>query len=329
VTYFLTGATGFVGGTLARRLREAGHVVRAVVRDPARAANLTAIGVELHRGDVTDKDTMRAPMTGVDGVFHVAGWYKIGQRDERAAVGVNVDGTRHVLELMRDLSVPKGVYTSTLAVNSDTRGRVVDESYRFAGRHLSLYDRTKADAHRVAERFIAAGLPLVIVQPGLIYGPGDSSSIGTLMRQFLQRKIPALPIGSAYCWAHVADEAAGHILAMDRGQPGRHYFLAGPAHTMIEAIDMASTITGIPAPRVHIPRGVFAVTSGLVGLIDRWVSLPPQYTSEGLRVAGGVTYLGNSVRARNELGWRARPLRDGLVETLRYEMHQLGMKPTF
>ena len=122
MTYFLTGATGFVGGALARQLRDAGHDVRAVVRNPASAAALAAVGVSIHAGDITEKDSMRAPMTGVDGVFHVAGWYKLGIRDRAAAVAINIDGTRNVLELMRELNIPKGVYTSTLAVNSDTGG---------------------------------------------------------------------------------------------------------------------------------------------------------------------------------------------------------------
>ena len=325
--YFLTGATGFVGGALARHLRTAGHSVRALVRDPSRAGDLAAAGVELHPGDITDKASMRRPMTGVDGVFHVAGWYKVGVRDRATAVGINIDGTRHVLELMRELAVPKGVYTSTLAVNSDTRGRVVDEDFEFRGRHMSIYDETKAQAHRVAKQFAAEGLPLVIVQPGLIYGPGDTSSIGTLFRRYLQRKLPVIPAESAFSWAHVDDEAKGHMLAMERGKPGRNYFLAGPVHTIVDALAIAQTITGIPAPRIHAPRGVMQATAAFVGLFDQWVALPPEYTAEGLRVAGGVTYLGTADRAERELGWHRRPLREGLETTLRHEMQSLGMHP--
>ncbi len=323
---FLTGATGFVGGVLARQLRSAGHDVRALVRTPAKAQHLAAIGVTLHAGDITDKASMRAPMTGVDGVFHVAGWYKVGLRDRAAAIGINIDGTRNVLELMRELKIPKGVYTSTLAVNSDTRGQVVDETYRFSGRHISVYDWTKAEAHRIAESFMADGLPLVIVQPGAIYGPGDTSSLRTLFVRYLQRKLPVVPARSAFCWAHVDDEASGHRLAMEKGQPGRNYFLAGPAHTIIDALAVAESITGVPAPRLHAPRAVLQATARFVGLFDRWVTLPPEYTSEGLRVAGGVTYLGSGARAQHELGWRVRPLRDGLAETLRHEMRLLGLK---
>src|SRR5574341_388676 len=166
--YFLTGATGFLGNALAQQLRAAGHEVHASIRNPKKANDLQSLGVKLFTGDVTNKESMRAAMTGVDGVFHVAGWYKIGTRDKSDGEKVNVQGTRKVLELMQELRIPKGVYTSTLAVNSDTHGRLADESYHFSGKHLSEYDRTKAAAHEIAKDFIAKGLPLVIVMPGLI-----------------------------------------------------------------------------------------------------------------------------------------------------------------
>ena len=101
--YFVTGATGFVGGVLAKKLREAGHEVNASVRSPEKAKELHAIGVNLFKGDVTEKESMRAAMTGVDGVYHVAGWYKVGTRDKSGGVQVNINGTRNVLELMQEL----------------------------------------------------------------------------------------------------------------------------------------------------------------------------------------------------------------------------------
>ncbi|HYN06737.1 MAG TPA: NAD-dependent epimerase/dehydratase family protein [Vicinamibacterales bacterium] len=327
MTLLLTGATGFVGGVLARQLIAAGHTVRAVVRTPGKARDLQTIGVDVHQGDVTEKGSMRRPMTGVDGVYHVAGWYKIGGRDKDEAVRINVDGTRHVLELAEELRVPRVVYTSTLAVNSDTHGRVVDESYRFTGRHLTVYDRTKAEAHHVAESFIARGVPVVIVQPGLIYGPGDTSSVRTTFLQFLQRKLPLVPKGTAFAWAHVEDIARAHMLAMEQGQAGRNYFICGPVHTLEEALDMAQEITGIPAPRIRVGPGVMRTMSAAMAIVENVLPLPASYTSEGLRVVAGVTYIGNNARARGELGWRPRPLRDGLVETLRHEMQLLGMSP--
>src|SRR6266699_3425579 len=110
--YLVTGATGFVGGAVTRQLLDAGHDVRAVVRAPDQAKDLKAAGAQLFRGDVTAKESMRGAMDGVDGVFHIAGWYKVGVRDKRPGEAINVQGTRNVLELMGELKVPRGVYTS-------------------------------------------------------------------------------------------------------------------------------------------------------------------------------------------------------------------------
>jgi hypothetical protein len=142
--YFLTGATGFLGGVLARQLRGAGYDVNAVIRSPEKASELRSLGVTLFKGDVTDKESMREAMQGTDGVFHVAGWYKIGAKDKSPGEKVNVQGTRNILELMQELRIPKGVYTSTLAINSDTHGELKTETYHFTGKHISEYDRTKA-----------------------------------------------------------------------------------------------------------------------------------------------------------------------------------------
>ncbi len=327
--YFLTGATGFLGGAVARALRAEGHTVRALVRNPAAAAPLAAVGVELHPGDITDKKSMRAPMAGADGVFHIAGWYKVGVRDRAAAVAINIDGTRNVLELMSELGIRKGVYTSTLAVNSDTHGAVVDESFRFDGRHVSLYDWSKHEAHKIADGFIAQGLPLVIVQPGLIYGPGDTSGVRTMLIQYLERKMPAVPAGAAYCWAHVDDEARGHVLAMEKGNAGRNYFLAGPVYTIVEALEIAQSFTGIPVPKVRLSPAVLKGAAALMTLPAAILPLPIAMMPESLRVLAGVTYLGNATRAREELGWTTRALRDGLMDTLRHEMQLLGMTPKF
>jgi nucleoside-diphosphate-sugar epimerase len=324
--YFLTGATGFVGGVLAQKLRQQGHAVIAIVRTPAKAANLAKIGVELQQGDITDKESMRAAMGGVDGVFHVAGWYKIGTPDKQEGQRINVDGTRNVLELMQELAIPKGVYTSTLAVNSDTQGVEVDERYHFTGRHLSVYDQTKADAHKVAEQFIAQGLPLVIVQPGLIYGPGDAGPSHDAFVQLLQRKLPLLPQKTAYSWAHVADVVDAHIAAMAKGKAGENYFICGPTHTLIDGMRLVAQISGIPAPKLTAPPSLLSAMSAMMSVIEPFVALPPTYTAEYLRVSAGVTYIGQNGKARRELGFNPRSLDVGLRETISLEMQALGMK---
>jgi nucleoside-diphosphate-sugar epimerase len=310
IKYFLTGATGFIGREIASQLRAAGHDVRALVRDPARGERLKRIGVELHRGDVTERASLRSPMEGVDGVFHVAGWYKVGVKDRSPAQAINVQGTQNVLETMKELAIRKGVYTSTLAVFSDTRGRMVDETYRHSGPWLSVYDRTKWQAHyEVAEPMMRKGLPLVIVQPGAVYGPGDTSILHDLVVQYLRGKLKRVPKVTAFCFATVQDTARGHLLAMDKGRPGESYIIAGPSHTLVDALGIAERATGVPAPRSHPPAGLVR----FLALLSR---------SEQLRVAT-ATYLGSNAKAVRELGFHPIPLEEGLPPYLRYEQEQL------
>src|SRR3989475_12662141 len=103
---------------------------------------------------------------------------------------------------------------------------------------------------------IRAGLPLVIVQPGVNYGPGDTSEIRPFFVRYLQRKLPALPKRTAYCWSHVDDTARGNLLAMEKGSVGAAYILAGGPHTLIDAFSLAERTTGIPAPRFHALTGL-------------------------------------------------------------------------
>jgi nucleoside-diphosphate-sugar epimerase len=315
--YFITGATGFIGGRLARQLAGAGHTLTALVRDPARAKDLAALGVVLAPGDLSDKHSLYLGMEGADGVFHVAGWYHLGRRSASACERVNVEGTRNVLEVMKDLGIRKGVYTSTLAVFSDTHGRLPDETYRFDGPHLSAYDRTKWQAHYcVAEPLIQAGLPLVIVMPGVVYGPGDPSSIGQTFAAYLRRRLPLVPSETAFCWAHVEDVAAGHALAMAKGRAGESYIIAGAPYELEAVIALAEQITGVPGPDFHSPPGMMRMLARVMGVVERVVPVPEAYTADGLRSSAGVTYLGDNSKAKRELDYRPRPIEVGLRETL-------------
>jgi len=322
--YFVTGATGFLGSELTKQLIGRGHRVVALLRDPASAGILKPLGVELHQGDITDRDSLRGPMAGVDGLYHCAAWYKVGVPAQDAE-RVNVDGTRNVLEVMRDLGIPKGVYTSTVAVFSDTKGAMPDERYRYEGPHLSAYDRTKWRAHyEVALPMIAQGLPLVVVQPGVIYGPGDTSGLHTALVSLLRKRLPFTPRRTAFCWTHVEDAARGHILAMERGTPGETYILTGPRHTFEEAFDLMARIARVPRPLLHPGPRTMRALAALMGLVQRAVDLPPVLTPEALRVSAGVTYLGSSEKAVRDLGFTTRPLQEGMEQTIEYELRELA-----
>jgi nucleoside-diphosphate-sugar epimerase len=322
--YFVTGATGFIGGEIVKQLIGRGHKVVALVRSPERATMLKALGVEMHAGDITDRETLKAPMTGVDGVFHVAGWYKVGIK-EPLADQVNVDGTRNVLQIMRALDIPRGVYTSTVAVFSDTKGALPDETYHYEGPHLSNYDRTKWIAHyRVAVPKIEEGLPLSIVMPGLVYGPGDTSGMRTALVDLLRRRLPMTPAKTAFCWGHIEDTARGHILAMEKGKPGETYIIAGTRHTFEYAFDLAAAIAKVRPPVFHPGPHAMRAMAAAMGVVGRAVNLPPGFTPEALRVLAGTTYLGSNEKAVRELGFSARPIEEGMAQTLEHELRLLG-----
>jgi nucleoside-diphosphate-sugar epimerase len=324
--YFVTGATGFLGGELVKQLIGRGHHVTALVRSQDKASLLKVLGVELHTGDITDRDCLRAPMQNIDGVFHVAAWYKIGTHDDPdKAHSVNVEGTRNVLDLARELGIRRVVYTSTVGVFGDTHGHVVNEAYYSHGPFLTQYDRTKWIAHyEVALPMVRAGLPLVIAMPGTIYGPGDTSGIHTTLVQLLRGRLHTTPRGVKFAWGYVADVARGLILAMDNGRAGESYLLTGPVHSFEDAFAMAARIAGRRAPFFHPRPFVMRGLASLATSFERWdIQLP--VAAETLRLMAGTTWIGSSEKAEKELGFSARPLEEGLRHTIEHELRQLGM----
>lgn len=324
--YLVTGATGFLGGELVKQLIGRGHLVTAFVRSPEKAALLGSLGVQLQVGDITDRASLRPAMEGVDGVFHTAAWYRIGApRDAHLGELINVEGTRHVLETARDLDIPRVVYTSTVGVFGDTHGQLVDETYYAEGPFLTAYDRTKWTAHyQVAVPMARAGLPLMIVMPGAIYGPGDRSGLHTTLRQLLRGRLFATPRGVSFCWGYVEDVARGLRQAMDTGRPGESYLLTGPVHTFEEAYDLAAQLAGRRKPFLHPRPFTMRAAAALTALLERW-NVQPRVASETLRLMAGTTWIGSSAKAEKELGWSARPLDEGLRHTIEHELRQLGM----
>ena len=324
--YLVTGATGFLGSELAKQLVGRGHQAVALVRSPEKASLLKALGVPLHVGDISDRESLRQPMTGVDGVFHTAAWYRIGIKDSRhIAERTNVEGTRNVLEVARQLSIPRVVYTSTVGVFGDTRGRMVDESYYSHGPFLTEYDRTKWVAHyEVAVPMMAAGLPLIIAMPGLVYGPGDTSAVRTTLTQLLRGRLFITPKGVTFAWGYIEDIARGLRQAMDVGTIGQSYILAGPPHTFQDAFAMAAKIAGRRQPPLHPPPMLMRGAAKMAGFVERWNFQFP-YPAETLRLMAGTTWLGSSAKAEKELGFTTRPLEEGLRHTVEHELRQLGM----
>jgi nucleoside-diphosphate-sugar epimerase len=297
---FVTGASGFVGARLAHKLAQRGLEVRCLVRDPDRAPSLRVDDVRLVHGDITDKESMRQAMKGVEAVFHVAGWYELGVRDVRRMHAINVDGARNTLELAAELGVPKILHTSSVAVFGNTHGKMVDETYR-------------APKEALQKR----GAPVIIVQPGLITGPGDRSPHIQVLNMFLGRWPVMLGARSGMTLAHVDDIAEGHVLAMQTGRAGETYVLAGEAITYKQLFEMCEQLTGIPAAKLWLPGWAAGALSAPVRLLEA-VGIQGAFPSEGLAALNDYTYWATAQKAQQQLGWKRRPLDETLREVLAY-----------
>jgi nucleoside-diphosphate-sugar epimerase len=319
VRLFVTGGTGFIGGRLVRKLRERGDEVVALVRSPDKALELERLGVELVKGDLTDVDAIRRGVEGADGAFHGAAIYKVGipksQREDMYET--NVRGTERVLDAAIQAGVPKIVYVSTVNVFGNTRGEVVDEGYQRPGNDfLSYYDETKYESHQVAFDRIAKGAPIVVVQPGGVYGPGDHSEIGNMIDQASNGKLFAYMFPeTGFNLVHVDDVADGTILAFDRGEVGQSYVLGGEISTMRTLVDKASEIAGRKPPKRDLPVGVLKAVAPAGPVIGKIMGFPPNF-KELISVSNGVTYWAKDDKARERLGYAPRDLDTGLRQTM-------------
>ncbi len=316
---FVTGGTGFIGRVVVRKLLARGYRVTALARSESGAAGLRDMGAAVVRGDVTDRESMRAGMNGCDVVFHIAAVYDFSPAGMAQSEAVNVGGTENVLGLAFELGVPRIIYTSTVAVFGDTRGELPDETYYAGGPFLTEYDRTKWLAHyEVAEALIAQGAPIIIVLPGGVYGPGDTSWLADMMRLYHRGLLPILPgPESVITFAYVDDVAEGHILAAEKGRLGECYILAGPAVPIGEMVDFWAQLTGKRPPVARIPARAARRLAPLAGRAQSALSLPQAFSGELMRTMG-ASYAARSDKARVELGWRPRPIQAGMLETFEW-----------
>jgi nucleoside-diphosphate-sugar epimerase len=289
------------------------------VRDPAKAGALTDAGVELLEGDLTSLDAIERGVQGADAVVHGAAVYKVGipagERD--GMFDANVRGTARVLDAAIEANVPRIVYVSSVVAFGDTAGDTVTEEHvRPHRRFSSFYEETKVLAHEIADERIARGAPIVMVQPGGVYGPGDHSQLGEMIHQAATGKLKLKMLPHAgYLMAYVDDVAAGILLAVDRGEPGESYVLGGECVTMGDLVDRAAAVAGRKGPKATMPTPLIKASAPFGRIVGPMMGFPPNLR-ELIRSSDGVTYYAHDTKAREQLGYSSRPLDQGLRETI-------------
>jgi nucleoside-diphosphate-sugar epimerase len=337
---FVTGATGFIGTRLVQALTDRGERVRALSRRAtpevppgfgfSDGGPLARPGVELVRGDITDRESLLRGMEGCDRVFHLAAYAKNWAPDPAVYDRMNVEGMHNVFDAAEKHGVRRVVWTSTqLTFGPTPRGQTTDEETpRVTDRFLTDYERTKTLAERQAIQRAGKGLPLVIVNPGRVYGPGlltEGNSVSLLIDQYDRGLVPILlnrgvNVGN---WVLVDDVVQGHLLAMEKGRVGQRYMLGGENASLRQFFRTLDQVSG----RRHFQVPTFALSAlGFAWFQKKradWFGIYPQITPGWVRTF--ITeWSHSSQKAERELGYRPTPLAEGLRIT--YEWLQCVRK---
>jgi dihydroflavonol-4-reductase len=314
---FLTGASGFVGTAVARRLIEEGLSVRALVRRTSNRANLSGLDLDIVEGDIRDAGLLDKAVSGARYVFHVAADYRLWAPDPQEIIATNTNGTRAVMSAALKAGAERVIYTSSVATLRLTGdGSPSDETMPLDEAHaIGAYKKSKVLAERLVERMIAEeALPAVIVNPSTPIGPRDvrPTPTGRIVVEAASGRMPAY-VDTGLNLVHVDDVANGHVAALKRGRIGERYILGGQDMTLGEMLAVIARLAGRKPPSITLPRQLIYPIAYGAEAMARITGREPFATVDGLRMAKYKMFF-SAAKAERELGYRARPAADALAE---------------
>ncbi len=315
----VTGASGFVGSAVVKALVEAGYSVRVLVRRTSPRINLANLNLEIAEGDVCDPASVAQAMLGARFLFHLAADYRLWAREPDALMHTNREGTRILMEAALTAGVERVIYTSsvaTIALPHD--GGPADETMRHSESSvIGAYKHSKVAAERLVEAMIERhSLPAVIVHPSTPIGPRDikPTPTGRIIVETASGHMPGY-VDTGLNLVHVDDVAAGHIAALRRGKTGEHYILGGQNVPLATMLAEVACLNNRKAPWMRLPRALiypFALASEAAAHIT---GREPFLTVDGLRMSKQTMFF-SSAKAERDLGYHARPYREGLIEAV-------------
>jgi dihydroflavonol-4-reductase len=315
---FVTGATGFIGASLARELLRDGYEVRALARPASDRSNLKGLDLEICEGDLRDRDSLDRGLKGCGILFHAAADYRLWTRNPHVMYEINVGGTRNILEAALDHGLSRVVYTSSVGtLGNPGNGVPGDEETPVALSDMAgHYKKSKFLAEREAESFLKKGLPLVIVNPSTPVGSLDikPTPTGRIIVDFLNRKMPAY-LDTGLNIIDVEDCARGHILAAREGRIGEKYILGNENLTLKSIFAMLEEITGLAAPRVRLPYTPILLAAYVNEAISRCTGKEPLIPLAGVQMARKFMFF-DPAKAVQELGLPRRPVVESLAKAV-------------
>ncbi len=328
---FLTGATGFVGSHVARVYADAGAELRLLTRASSNLSTIEGLNAEVVVGDLREPEGLRSAIQGCEAVVHVAADYRLWVRDPKSMYAANVDGTRELLRIAREVGVRRVVYTSSVATMGFRKdGTIVDENSPVSiADMIGHYKRSKFLGEQEAIKAARAGQGVMILNPTTPIGAGDAkpTPTGRIVVDFLNRKFPAY-VDTGLNLVDVLEVARMHLVALDRGTPGERYILGGENLTLKQILDRMSSITGLPSPTMRVPNAVaMAFAFFDENITGRLLGKEPRATVEAVRM-GQKMMFASSAKAERELGFRVLPVYTALRAAIEWFIEH-GYAPPF
>lgn len=319
----VTGASGFIGSRVTKKLLEKGAQVRAFVRKNSNLENLQDLSVELAFGDLRDYNSLISAINGCEAVFHLAADYRLWVPDPDQLYKTNVNGTINVMRAALKKNIRKIVYTSsvaTLGLNPD--GTPANENTPVSiNNMIGHYKRSKFIAEeRVKEMTKKTGLPAVIVNPSTPIGPGDvkPTPTGRMIIEAASGRMPAY-VDTGLNIVHVDDVAAGHILAFEKGLVGERYILGGENMPLKRLLQEIAKISGRSAPKIRLSPNLILPFAYIAEAIARVTKKEPFVTVDGVLMSKKKMFFSID-KAKRELGYRARPAREAIKDSIDWFM---------
>jgi dihydroflavonol-4-reductase len=318
---FLTGASGFVGSAVARKLLEENFAVRALVRKSSNRANLEGIDLDIVEGDIRDASVVEKAMRGARYAFHVAADYRLWAPDPKEIIETNTEGTRAVMHAAQRAGVERIVYTSSVAtLRLSDDGVPSDETMPLTEeKAIGAYKKSKVLAERLVERMVAEeNLPAVIVNPSTPIGPRDvrPTPTGRIVVEAAAGRMPAY-VETGLNLVHVDDVADGHVAALKNGRTGERYILGGQDMTLGQMLAEIARLVGRRPPTINLPRSLIYPIAYGAEAAARITGREPFATVDGLRMAKYKMFF-SSAKAERELGYRARPAAVALADAFHW-----------